>query len=64
MSSEAEVIRSWRLSESEDLSQNLLKVVILKTYDCRRNGNMKQQLYQRNYKALDAYPLKNAEKGQ
>ena len=53
--SEAEVHQSLKTG-----SWSLLKVVILNEYDCRRNGSLEQRLFQRNLKALVAYPLKSA----
>ena len=54
-----EIIRSWRLEVSK-----FVKYCYSHVHVCRRNGSLEQRLFQRNLKALDAYPLKSAGKGQ
>ena len=51
------IIRSWRREALE-----FVNCCYSHAYDCRRNGSLEQRLIQRNLKALDTYPLKNAEK--
>jgi len=61
--SEADVIRSIRSSEAEEWNIQVVKCCYSHAWHCRRNERLEQLLIQRNLKALDAYPLKNAEKG-
>jgi len=59
------IIRSWRSSKAERLEiLEFVKSCYSHAYVRRRNGSLEQWLFQRNLKALDAYPLKSAEKGQ
>jgi len=58
-SPEAEVIRSWKTEEL----QNVVQMKIKSRLSLQKIGRIKQRLFQMNLKALDAYSVESVEKG-